>query len=400
MTASIERRALDSGADGPLGERRRAVAEQEQRAVLPRGEVVVTCSAPRETGGLGRHLGELARALEAANGRTPICIDGERGAPDSVLDSALDAGSAWRGGLHAPAWEGALAALALPIAPGVRTWAHMRAFDKQTARALPRAEHLIAFNGQALAQLRAARAAGYRTTSLVSANSHMQQVLERHELARRRYPLEGSWAAHMLRRNLAEYEQAERIYFASDYIRESFLQRGVPAERLARFPLTPAQRFLPAEGRGVERPASGSSFEIVYVGSLAVHKGVPLLIDAFRRLGQAELKLRLVGGWGSRGMRRFVQAACAADSRIVVSPGDPLPYLRGASLCVHAAYEDGFGYAPAEALAAGVPVLVSEDTGMKELIGSARDGLVLPTGDADALSEAIEAAYRGEILAG
>jgi hypothetical protein len=45
-------------------------------------------------------------------------------------------------------------------------------------------------------------------------------------------------------------------------------------------------------------------------------------------------------------------------------------------------------------------VLVSEDTGMKELIGSSRDGLVLPTGDAGALSEAIEAACRGEILAG
>jgi glycosyltransferase involved in cell wall biosynthesis len=390
MTASTEPRALDSGADGPLGERWRAAAAEDQRAVLPHGEVVVSCSAPLDTGGLGRHLGELARALESANGRAPICIDGERGVPDSA--------SKVNRGLHAPAWEGALAALALPIAPGVRTWAHMRTFDKQTARALPQAEHLIAFNGQALAQLRAAR--GYPTRALVSANSHMQQVIERHELARRRYPLEGSWAAHMLKRNLAEYEQAERIYFASDYIRDSFLQRGMPAERLARFPLTPAPRFRAAEDRDAERPASGSFFEIVYVGSLAVHKGVPLLIDAFRRLPQVELKLRLVGGWGSRGMRRFVQAACAADSRIVVSPGDPLPYLRGASLCVHPAYEDGFGYAPAEALASGVPVLVSEDTGMKELIDSPREGLVLPTGDAGALSEAIEAAYRGEILAG
>ena len=65
---------------------------------------------------------------------------------------------------------------------------------------------------------------------------------------------------------------------------------------------------------------------------------------------------------------------------------------------MHPAYEDGFAYAPAEALACGVPVLVSEDTGMKELIGSPRDGLVLATGDGVALSEAIAAAYRGEIF--
>src|ERR1700760_812116 len=145
MTASTERRALDNGAGGPLGEDWRAAAEQDQRAVLPRGEVVVSCSAPRDSGGLGRHLGELARALESVNGLAPICIDGERGAPDSALDSAADAGSARRHGLHAPAWEGALAASALPLARGVRTWAHMRAFDEQTARSLPRAEHLIAF---------------------------------------------------------------------------------------------------------------------------------------------------------------------------------------------------------------------------------------------------------------
>jgi glycosyltransferase involved in cell wall biosynthesis len=67
---------------------------------------------------------------------------------------------------------------------------------------------------------------------------------------------------------------------------------------------------------------------------------------------------------------------------------------------VHPSYEDGFAYAPAEALACGVPVLVTEDTGMKELLEDPRAGLVLPTGDFAALREAINAAYRGEILGG
>ena len=136
------------------------------------------------------------------------------------------------------------------------------------------------------------------------------------------------------------------------------------------------------------------------MGSLAVHKGVPLLIDAVARLRYEDLRLRLIGGWGTRGMRRFVQRACANDARISVSPGDPLAYLQRASLCVHPAYEDGFAYAPAEALACGVPVLVSEDTGMKDLIDPSRTGQILPTGDLDALAEAIDAAYRGELPAG
>ena len=97
-------------------------------------------------------------------------------------------------------------------------------------------------------------------------------------------------------------------------------------------------------------------------------------------------------------MRRFVEGPLRADPRITAGPGDPLAHLRAASLCVHPAYEDGFGYAPAEALACGVPVIVSEDTGMKDLIDSSAAGLVLPTGDMRQLVEAIEAAYRGELF--
>jgi glycosyltransferase involved in cell wall biosynthesis len=287
-----------------------------------------------------------------------------------------------------------LARLPLPISPGVRTRAFMADFDAYAAARLPAAEHLIAFNGQALKQFRSARRAGYRTLTLVSANSHIRQVERRHAEARRRYPLEGSWTTRLVERNLAEYERAERIFVASRYVRESFLEEGFAAERLVEFPLTPDPRY--AVGTP---PAPGGRFEIVYVGSLAVHKGVPLLIDAVRRLPGADISLVLVGGWGTRGMRRFVERACAADSRILVSPGDPLERLRSASLCVHPAYEDGFAYAPAEALACGVPLIVSEDTGMKELIDVPSRGLIVPTGDLDALTEAIEAAYRGEAFA-
>lgn len=139
---------------------------------------------------------------------------------------------------------------------------------------------------------------------------------------------------------------------------------------------------------------------MVYVGGLAVAKGVPLLIDAVRRLPHRDLRLVLVGGWKSRGMRGFVERARAADPRIVVVAGDPLAHLQRARLCAHPSYTDGFAYGAAEALACGVPVLASEDTGMKELIEPGRTGMVLPTGDLEALSEAIDSAYRGELFGG
>jgi glycosyltransferase involved in cell wall biosynthesis len=380
MTTSTEPAAFGHVADGVARSAWRERAAREQQSAVPAGAVTVSCSAPRGTGGLGRHLQEIADAL-ARRGDGGSIISGDRAAGDGQVARV---GFATR-----------LLTLPVPLSPGVRVRLSAGEFDAYASRRLPSAEHLIAFNGQALRQFAAAKHTGYQSTSLVSANSHMRQVVRQHERAHRQYPLEGSWATHLLDRNLREYAQADRVLVASRYIRESFLQEGFPEDRLASFPLTPHPRFDVTRAS-----ARGDRFEIVYIGSLAVHKGVPLLIDAVRRLPFDDLRLTLVGGWGTRGMRRFVQRACAEDPRIAAGPGDPLVHLRGASLCVHPAFEDGFAYAPAEALAAGVPVIVSEDTGMKELIDSPRSGLVLATGDLDSLVQAIAAAYRGELFDG
>ncbi len=272
------------------------------------------------------------------------------------------------------------------------------AFDVRASRELPDAERLIAFNGTALAQFEAAARRGYSSRELVAANSHFANVIARHELAHSQYPVEAPWAVHLLRRNLAEYRLADRIHVASSYIRESFAQRGFPEERISLFPLTPDPRFSPP--RPGEAPRRGDTFDFLYVGSLTVHKGVPLLLDAFSRLPHTDARLVLVGGWKTRAMRVHVERAVAADPRVSVAPGDPLERLRGAGAYVHPAYEDGFAYAPAEALACGLPVIVSEDTGMKDMLGDGGRGVVIATGDRDALVEAMQAAYRGELLRG
>ncbi len=368
---------------GPLDASWREHAEALQERALPAGRVVLTGPAPYGVGGLGRHMLEIVQALER-RGQPPVY----------VRDLSGDGHAKTSSGGPTLALLGAVAPLAR-FSPAGRMWIGSVRFDEQAARSLPEAEHLLAFNGTALAQFRASRRAGMRSRILVSANSHIRRVVRQHDLAYRQYPVDRPWASHLLRRNLKEYGRADRIHVASRYIWESFAEQGVPEEALSFFPLTPDPRYRPAA-----EALSTSTFDLVYVGSLMVHKGVPLLLDAFGRLPFTDMRLVLVGGWKTRSMRRLVEGAAARDRRIVVAPGDALPHLHAARLCVHPAYEDGFAYAPAEALACGVPVIVSEDTGMKELIDPGRNGLILPTGNVEALTQALEAAYRGEILGG
>jgi glycosyltransferase involved in cell wall biosynthesis len=386
MTGVSDQGAAEAASPTPLGAEWRAAREAAQQRVLPSGQVVVSCPAPFGAGGLGRHLKELADAADR-NGPPAICMCG-------VALAHMSPSSTSR---HHELQVTGLAASLGRVTRFSPAWANLRrslAFDGYAAPRLPPGEHLIGFNGQSLKQFAAARQAGYRSISLLSANSHLRRVIRQHAKAHRQYPLERSWATRLLGRNLKEYELAERIYVASRYTWESFVEEGCPEERLSLFPFVPDPRYEP-EGT---RQAS-TTFDVVFVGRLSADKGVPLLVDAVRSLPYDDLRLVLVGGWSTPGMRRFLQGAVAKDSRITIGPGDPLPQLRRARLCAHPSYEDGFAYAPAEAIACGVPVLVSEDTGMKDLVEPGVNGMVLPTGDLQALTEAIDAAYRGEILA-
>lgn len=367
----------------PLGERWRARELEAQDRALAAAASVLSCPAPIDSGGLGRHLRELHEALLRG------------GSPTTCLTAASPPTCAEQDITELP--SGALARAARPLGRFSRAWRMWAAnadFDRSAARALPAAQRLIAFNGAALAQLRNAGRAGFDSLELVSANSHYRNVVRQHERAFERHPIERPWVARLLARNLAEYPLAGRILYSSRYIRESFLREGFDESLLVRFPLTPDARFTP-QLRARQEP---ELFEIVFVGTLTVHKGVPLLVDALRQLPQRDLRLVLVGGWATRSMRRYLQAAAARDPRIVIAPGRTAERLRSARLCVHPAWEEGFGYGPAEALSCGIPVIASADTGMGELIDPGRTGAIVPTGAQPPLVEAIESAYRGELL--
>jgi glycosyltransferase involved in cell wall biosynthesis len=122
-----------------------------------------------------------------------------------------------------------------------------------------------------------------------------------------------------------------------------------------------------------------------------------VLVEAFARHRDTNARLTLVGGSGTRGMARWMAAARARDGRIRIAPGDPLPHLHSADVCVHPSYSDGFGYAPAEALACGTPVVVTEDTGMKEFVRTGENGYVIPTGSADELLDRLEHLRRSPL---
>lgn len=334
----------------------------------------ISCSVGYHRGGLGQHFSHLVEAARL-QGHLRGYFSSEIHAGDDGIARTI---------------KRRLAKFVMHRTPvryfeGLRWHLECESWDRKVARLLePPLDSFTAFAGQALHSFRAARALGCQRLELIASNSHVLNCLRQHRKALERHPIEKGWlnSAHR-RKTLEEYKAADQILVASEYTRQIFISEGEPADKLKRV-------HYPADPRFTPDPAAKTSdgvFRIVYIGAVTVVKGIPVLLEAFDKLRHVPAELTLVGGTCTRGMRKYIAAAIARDPRIRLAPGDPLPHLRRADVCVHPSWEDGLAYAPLEAIATGVPVVVTADTGMKEYVVEGQNGYVIPTGDIDALLE-------------
>lgn len=237
-------------------------------------------------------------------------------------------------------------------------------------------------------------------TILESPNGHIRNFRDVYlkETAR----LGGRWylghpAPRMVERVEREYALAGIIRVSSEWAKASLIEGGVSPDKVVVIGQRPtAQGFTPATD---QLPATGP-LRVCFVGSLDLRKGFVHLLRAVRRFGPDRVSLRLVGGTVD-GFTRRLLASEQQGLNVEVTPGDPRAALRWAELFVLPTLEDGSPFALVEALAAGVPVVVTSACGNSPLVRPGETGWVVPAGDEFALAGVMTEAWeqRGELRA-
>jgi len=147
----------------------------------------------------------------------------------------------------------------------------------------------------------------------------------------------------------------------------------------------PARRAVvavPGVDPGPPAAASAGSGRLLAVGPATAAKGYDVLLAALDRLGDLDWECRWVGP---------VDAGAPRHGRVTLTgPLTPaeLDGVRSATdLVVAPSRRESYGMAVAEGLARGIPVVASDVGGHQEAVGDA--GLLVPTGDAVALADAL-----------
>lgn len=177
-----------------------------------------------------------------------------------------------------------------------------------------------------------------------------------------------------------EIARADHILLLSSFSRQSFVDAGVPTEKLEVAPLgVDLDMFSPAQ-RDPQSP-----FRVLFAGQISQRKGISYLLEGFRRAELSDAELVFLG--------RPVGPATAwiSQPRVVHWPAVGIYDLRdlyvACDVYVLPSLAEGFPQTAIIAMACGLPPIVSEHTFGADVVTDGVDGFVVPIRSPDMIAD-------------
>ena len=166
---------------------------------------------------------------------------------------------------------------------------------------------------------------------------------------------------------LREYELSTSIAIPSLFVERSFLSRNFSSHKLFKNSLGVNLRKFSAPQKGAEPPTQ-NDFRIIYAGSLSVRKGIPDLLEGFAEAKLPKATLTLVGG-ATPELEPMLSKQPDNVKQIGHRPQHELKQHYGRSHCfVMASVEEGMAMVQMQAMACGLPLICTTNTGGEDLL--------------------------------
>jgi glycosyltransferase involved in cell wall biosynthesis len=260
-------------------------------------------------------------------------------------------------------------------------------FARWASRQLPEADIMQLWTGYALESIAVARGKGALTIALRgSAHIRTQMELLRDEFDRFGL-VPPRTDGPLVERECEEYDAADMVNVISTFAMRTFLARGFAASRLILTPLAVDIGEVVSVAPRTPRPGP---LRVLFLGNVSLQKGVHYLLDAAHSLGKVAVSVSLVGGVSSDGKEVLRRLSQAGEWKGSVSRAQLRHVFAEHDVLVLPSVQDGFGAVICEAMAAGLPVIATENTGAPDVVRNGVDGLIVPARSAPALRDALE----------
>jgi glycosyltransferase involved in cell wall biosynthesis len=262
-------------------------------------------------------------------------------------------------------------------------------FDRWVLNQLQPGDHIISSYGYANECFRFVRRHGGKTF-IDAGNSHIENLWEVLTEEHRRWDCgHPPGPPHWYERSKAILAETDYVLSPSSHVTNSFLARGFKPEQILKnvYPVDLSLFHPTDKPRPKDRPLT-----IINTGSLSLRKGTPYLLEAFRLVRRKHPSARLL-------LMRIVQD----DVKPILERYRDLPIewsaslpqtqlaerLRSADIFVLPSLEEGLVRTACEAMACGLPVVLTPNTGANDFIQPGINGEIVPIRDSTATAEAI-----------
>ncbi len=266
-------------------------------------------------------------------------------------------------------------------------WAGSVFSEMVARRGFHGADGLYAFSGDALEQMRAAKQQGLWTAveQMIAPRDVVETLLDQEMM---RFP---KWAGPVrdnpharlfADREKAEWRLADVIVCPSEFVRKHVVACGGPEDRCVVVP------YGVNASAAIDRPARmPGPIRVLTVGEVGLRKGSPYVVEA-ARLMEGAARFRMAGRVRvpddvKQEISQWVEL------RGIVPRSQIVEEFRWADVFLLPSLCEGSATAVYEALAAGLPVITTENTG--SVVRDGIEGFIVPVCDPEAIATAVRA---------
>jgi glycosyltransferase involved in cell wall biosynthesis len=220
-----------------------------------------------------------------------------------------------------------------------------------------------------------------------SFNKYQEKILEEEY---RRLGLTYRTRVHrkIMERERRECEIADYILCPSEYVARSLIEYGIRKDKIIIIPYGVSLDSFKQEAR------QDDTFRVLFVGTVGVRKGIIYLFQALENLKLPNFECLVIGN-----VEPCFQALFNKHSKLCkYIRRAPHSYLRyhysNASVFLLPSIDEGMAYVQMEAMACGLPVICTPNTGAQELVRDSMEGFVVPIRDSEGIREKIEFLYN------
>ena len=252
------------------------------------------------------------------------------------------------------------------------------------------ADIFVGWSGVSLKSMTRAKELGM-ITILERGSSH---ILYQRDILQEEYKLHGirknAIDPRGVEKELREYAVSDYIEVPSSFAKRTFVERGVSPDKI----------ILCGCGVDICQFKYGKKqdgvFRIIHCGGISFRKGVRYLLEAFYELNLPHAELWLIGGVDDE-IKPLLKKYLATKNIYLKGPFPQSKlyayYSQGSVFCL-ASIEEGLAAVILQAMACGLPVICTENTGGQDVIRDGIEGFIVQIRDVKSLKEKILYMYE------